>query len=69
MNGRAKKAPRERRKGPRPALAERRASAVHAIPSAAQDAVGSSEIETIAAIVRMNLNRASARWSALSRSM
>jgi hypothetical protein len=45
------------------------ASVAQAIPSAAQDAVGSSEIETIAAIVRMNLNRASARWSALSRSM
>ena len=68
MNGRAKNAPRDRRNGPSPALADMSASVAQAIPSAAQDAVGSSEIETIAAIVRMNLNRASARWSALSRS-
>jgi hypothetical protein len=45
------------------------ASVAQAIPSAAQDAVGSSEIETIAAIVRMNLKRASARCRTLSRSM
>jgi predicted neutral ceramidase superfamily lipid hydrolase len=69
MNGSAKNAPRESRNGPRPELADRSASVPHAIASAAHEPVGSSEIETIATIVRMNLNRASSRWRALSRSM
>jgi hypothetical protein len=69
MNGSAKNAPRESRNGPSPALAERSASVPQAIASAAHEPVGSSEIETIATIVRMNLNRASSRWRALSRSM
>jgi hypothetical protein len=69
MNGSAKNAPRESRNGPRPELADRSASVPHAIASAAHEPVGRSEIETIAMIVRMNLNLASSRWSALSRSM
>jgi hypothetical protein len=69
MNGSAKNAPRDRRNGPSPALAESSASVTHAIARAAHDPVGSSEIETIAVIARMNLKRASARCRALSRSM
>jgi len=68
MNGNAMKAPRESRNGPRPALAERSARVTQAIASAVHDPVGRSETETIAAIARRNLTRASARWSALSRS-
>ena len=65
-NGSATSAARESRNGPRPAVAEQATRTSHVIPSARNEPIGSSAIARIAAIVRMNLIRASARWNGLS---
>jgi hypothetical protein len=67
MNGRAKNAERVSRRGPRRAIVERSTRASQAIPSAANEPTGSRLIETMKATVRMNLSRASRRWTTLSR--
>ena len=63
--GRATTAPRDRRNGPRPAVAEQATSVSQMIAIARNEPIGSSEITRIPAIVRMNLTRASARWNGL----
>ena len=65
-NGSATTAERDSRNGPSPAVAEHATSTSHTISMARNDPIGSSEIARIAAIVRMNLSRASARWNGLS---
>jgi hypothetical protein len=67
MNGSAKNAERVRRSGPSRASAERPASATQAMPSAANEPIGSRLTETMKATVRTNLSRASRRWTTLSR--
>jgi len=66
-NGRAKNDERVRRSGPRRATVERRARPSQAIPSARNEPTGRRLIETMNATVRMNLRRASRRWTTLSR--
>jgi hypothetical protein len=65
--GRAKKEDLASRRGPRRARVDSAASPSQATPRAAKDPTGSRLIERMNPTVRMNLRRASRRWTTLSR--